>query len=210
VDTRPIENRRGSAVGTAIIIADTTETTELLSRMARLATTDELTGVYNRRHFFDLASREIEISRRKDRAISFAMFDLDHFKIINDRYGHSAGDAALRSVCDACRAGLRTTDIFCRYGGEEFVILFPETAPDEAKAIVERLRESIQRTRIIDCSLDFSVTASFGVCGAAGGRLDTLNEYLRRIDEAMYRAKKAGRNCVVLDDAPLAPVDHPK
>ena len=210
VDTRPIENRRGNMVGTAIIIADTTETTELLSRMAELATTDELTGAYNRRHFFDLAGREIEISRRKDRAISFAMFDLDHFKMINDRHGHSAGDAALRSVCDICRKGLRATDIFCRYGGEEFVILFPETPPAEAKVIVERLREDIQRASVKDCAQDFSVTASFGVCGASGGTPDTLNEYLKRIDEAMYRAKKAGRNCVVLEDAPLVPPDNPK
>jgi len=144
------------------------------------------------------------MSRRKDRPVSFAMFDLDHFKKINDRLGHSAGDSALRGVCESCRAELRSTDIFCRYGGEEFVILFPETPPAAAKEIAERLREKIKRTAIAAGDRTFSVTASFGVCGSETGPAETLAEYLRLIDAAMYRAKAAGRNRVVLDEAPTA------
>ncbi|MFA6505420.1 MAG: histidine kinase N-terminal 7TM domain-containing protein [Treponemataceae bacterium] len=194
VDTTDIGNGRGESVGTAIIIADTTETTELLEKLAKLATTDDLTGANNRRRFFELADREMELARRKERPISFAMFDLDHFKAVNDKYGHPAGDAALKAVCDACRSVLRSSDILCRYGGEEFVILFAEASPEAAAEIAERLRLKIEKSTIYFDSVSFNVTASFGIAGSENGPKETLNDYLKKIDIAMYQAKEAGRN----------------
>lgn len=200
IDSTEIENGRGERIGTAVIVADTTEATELLSKLAKLATTDELTGADNRRRFFELAEREMEIARRNNRPISFAMFDLDHFKNINDQYGHPAGDAALKNVCDLCRSVLRSSDILCRYGGEEFVILFEEATPAEAAEIAERLRSKIEASRITFDETTFAVTASFGIAGSEAGPTETLSDYLKKIDEAMYRAKNAGRNRVELAD----------
>lgn len=198
IDATEIRNASGSPDGQAIILADTTETTELLSKLARLATTDELTGAYNRRHFFELGEREMNLARRSDRPLSFAMFDLDLFKDVNDRRGHPAGDAALRKVCETCRAVLRSSDMLCRYGGEEFVILFPDATPRAAAEIAERLRSAIASSIVEFGGENFSVTASFGVAGAETGPAGEIADYLKRVDEALYRAKQAGRNRVEL------------
>jgi diguanylate cyclase (GGDEF)-like protein len=184
--------------GSAIIIADTTETKEVLARLERLVSTDELTQVDNRRRFFEHAERELELARRRETAIAFAMFDLDHFKRVNDSRGHAAGDAALVAVCGACREMLRSTDILCRYGGEEFMIILPEASPDDAMEIVERVRHRIGETAIAAGATSFFVTASFGVTGSASPPYLDLESYLRRCDEALYRAKDEGRNRAVL------------
>lgn len=196
VDASGIRNSGGTRIGTAVIFADTTETQELLWRLAELATTDELTGSYNRRHFYTIAEREMDLARRNDRPVSLAMFDLDLFKRVNDERGHGAGDSALKSVCDVCRKTLRSTDILCRFGGEEFVILFPETTPAEAIEVAERLRIAIAENDIDSGSESFRVTASFGVSGSVGAPVGSLEYYLKAADEAMYRAKNAGRNRV--------------
>jgi diguanylate cyclase (GGDEF)-like protein len=196
VDAEGVRNARGARIGTAVIFADTTETQDLLWRLAELATTDELTGSYNRRHFYTIAEREMDLARRNDRPVSLAMFDLDLFKLVNDERGHGAGDAALKSVCDVCRATLRSSDILCRFGGEEFVILFPEATPAEAIEIAERLRIAISETVVQSGSEAFRVTASFGVSGSVGAPVGSLEYYLKEADVAMYRAKNAGRNRV--------------
>ena len=196
IDTTLIKNGKGERLGLAVIVADTTQSTELLSKLARLATTDDLTGANNRRHFFELADREMYMARRNDRPIAFAMFDLDHFKLINDRYGHPVGDIVLTRVCDECRSVLRSSDILCRYGGEEFVILFPEATTVDAMEIAERLRLIIAEASIPMENGFFNVTASFGVTGSVSGPREELDVYLKRIDDAMYKAKEAGRNRV--------------
>jgi diguanylate cyclase (GGDEF)-like protein len=184
--------------GTVVIVSDTTETRELLGRLERLVATDELTKVDNRRRFFEHAERELELARRQGSSLSFAMLDLDHFKRVNDGFGHAAGDAALVAVCGACRAILRSTDILCRLGGEEFIIILPGAGPADAMEIVERARRSIAEARIPAASGPISVTASFGVAGSEGTPDADLETYLRRCDEAMYRAKGEGRNRVEL------------
>lgn len=195
-DSRLICDRKERSLGTAIIVADITRTSELLDKLARLATTDALTGAHNRRHFYELALREMELARRNDRPVSLVMFDLDHFKLVNDRFGHAAGDAALNVVCDVCRSILRSSDIFCRYGGEEFVLLFPDADPEAAFEIAERLRKRIEEAAIETPTGSFHVTASFGVAGSFGESSHGLEEYLHLIDEALYRAKENGRNRV--------------
>lgn len=190
----------GRRHGTAVILADIDESKRLLVRLERLATTDELTKVDNRRRFFEHTERELAIARRTARPVSFAMLDLDLFKRVNDERGHAAGDAALVAVCGACREALRSSDILCRYGGEEFMIILPEVAPRDALEIVERVRIRVETERVHSDFGIFGVTASFGVSGyAAGGtELESIELYLRRCDEALYRAKAAGRNCVRL------------
>jgi len=186
----------GEPRGTAVIVHETTETVELLARLERLVATDELTQVYNRRHFFELAELELDRARRSGAPLSFAMLDLDNFKRVNDERGHAAGDAALVSVCSACRAVLRSTDMLCRYGGEEFVVILPDAAPETALETMERVRRSIETTTIGFGNGDFSVTASIGVAGSAGPPYLELEEYLKRSDSALYRAKAEGRNRV--------------
>ena len=193
----PVRDERGER-GTALIISDTTETAALLARLEKLVATDELTQVDNRRRFFERAERELEMAKRRGEPISFAMMDLDHFKRVNDERGHAAGDAALVAVCAACRSVLRSTDILCRYGGEEFVVILPDATPQTALEIIERVRRSIEAARIRSDSGEFTVTASFGVVGSAEAPYLQLEDYLRRSDEAMYRAKAAGRNRSVL------------
>jgi len=145
----------------------------------------------------DMAKRELDRAKRSGGPLSVALFDLDHFKLINDQYGHGAGDAALVAVCDACRTVLRSSDLFCRYGGEEFVILFPETGPRPAMEVAERLRRKIEGIALASGNAQFRVTASFGVAGSEGAP-SSLAEYLKAADEAMYEAKEQGRNTVCL------------
>jgi diguanylate cyclase (GGDEF)-like protein len=192
-----INDGRGEAHGTAIIIHETTETVELLARLEKLVATDELTQVDNRRRFFELAERELGRARRRGEPISFAMLDLDHFKLVNDDFGHAAGDAALVAVCGACRAVLRSADVLCRYGGEEFVIILPDAAPEAALEIIERVRGNIEATAIPFGGGKFSITASIGVAGSAGPPYLELEDYLRHSDEALYQAKTEGRNRVL-------------
>lgn len=196
-DATAILDSCGSRIGKAVIAADITETRRLMERLERLATTDELTGTVNRRHFMDMAKRELDRAKRSGGPLSVALFDLDHFKLINDQYGHGAGDAALVAVCDACRTVLRSSDLFCRYGGEEFVILFPETGPRPAMEVAERLRRKIEGIALASGNAQFRVTASFGVAGSEGAP-SSLAEYLKAADEAMYEAKEQGRNTVCL------------
>lgn len=197
-DATAILDTYGHLIGKAVIAADITETRRLMSRLERLATTDELTGTVNRRHFMDMAKRELDRAKRSGDPLSVALFDLDHFKLINDQYGHGAGDAALVAVCDACRTVLRSSDLFCRYGGEEFVILFPETDPRSAMEIAERLRRRIEGVVLASGNAQLKVTASFGVAGSDGTLFSSLAEFLKAADGAMYEAKEQGRNAVCL------------
>lgn len=164
--------------------------------LEQLASTDALTGLDNRRHFMQLAALEFERARRHERPVAVALADLDHFKQINDRYGHAAGDAALRAFADLVRATLRHADLACRYGGEEFAFVFPETTPAEALVLAERLRHalSVHSVELADGRrLQFSLSV-----GIADGDGRSLEEALSCADDALYRAKAVGRNRVVL------------
>lgn len=180
--------------GTVLILTDMTKEREFLARLELLVSTDELTKVDNRRRFFEHASRELELAQRRESPLSFAMLDLDNFKMVNDSHGHAAGDAALVAVCAACREILRSTDILCRFGGEEFMIILPEAGPTVAFEIIERVRRRISETCVLEGREAFKVTASFGVAGSEGPPREGLEAYLRQSDEAMYRAKSLGRN----------------
>ena len=169
-----------------------------MRRLEELAATDGLTGILNRRRFFELAAREVELARRKGRTVAVVLADLDHFKAVNDGYGHAAGDAVLKGVADRFRSVLRATDLSCRYGGEEFAFLFPESDLAQGLKAAERLRAGVAAAPLSCSEGAIGVTLSLGVsAGRPGpdGLLD-LEGLLRAADEALYAAKKAGRNRV--------------
>jgi diguanylate cyclase (GGDEF)-like protein len=161
-----------------------------------LATTDGLTSVYNRRHFETLARTEWGRFQRYGRPLSLLALDVDNFKAINDHFGHDAGDLVLKAIADDCSLMRRETDIVARTGGEEFVLLLPETTEAAAEVVAERLRKQVEEHLRVFPGEETRLSVSIGVAGAA---LDMPNfeAMLKRADEALYEAKRAGRNRVV-------------
>jgi diguanylate cyclase (GGDEF)-like protein len=165
---------------------------------ARLVTTDELTGLHNRRNFFELARREFRKMRRYEFSLTALMFDIDEFKAVNDTHGHAAGDEVLRAVAACCRQCVRSVDILGRYGGEEFALLLPHTEAAEAtETVAERIRAAVEAETVVVDGTEISVTVSVGVAGADPDD-ETLDDLLERADAALYRAKDEGRNRVVV------------
>ena len=163
--------------------------------MRRMAQTDFLTGTMARRSFLAALEKEIARVGRSGRPSTLCLFDIDHFKRINDTYGHPAGDQVLRIVSSLCQEGLREGDLLARVGGEEFAILMTETSAQDAFGIVERLRKAIKAASIGDPGL--KVTASFGVAQYAA-EMAYPDVWLSRCDQLLYRAKDAGRNRAVM------------
>ena len=169
-----------------------------------LARTDPLTGIANRRAFFEASETEILRLRRYGQDMTLVMIDIDHFKSINDRFGHETGDRVLTSIARTLDDGKRATDTLGRIGGEEFALLLPETELTSALNLVERLRLEVSELRIEKEGEVIAVTASFGVTSADAGE-PSLNDMLMRADKALYRAKSSGRNRVVAFDESLEP-----
>ena len=161
----------------------------------RLATTDPLTGVFNRRTFIELAERELARSRRDVTPLSLMILDLDHFKQVNDTYGHLVGDGVLVAFTGLVKDCARRGDLIVRYGGEEFCVLLPATPLVAAVALAERIRTAVAAASL--STHPMKVTVSVGVAAYDGGEQATLKSLLARADEALYRAKHEGRNRVV-------------
>ncbi|MGM0556463.1 MAG: diguanylate cyclase, partial [Myxococcota bacterium] len=176
------------------------ENAKLFDEVQRLATIDELTGIANRRRFFDLAAREFNRAKRYGYPLSALMLDIDHFKSVNDQHGHAVGDAVLREVARTCADCLREGDILGRYGGEEFVAVLPQTSLRKAaENVAGRLRESVDDTEVDTRSGMIHVTISIGVVQLSPADRD-IDALINRADEALYQAKDAGRNAVVALD----------
>ncbi len=188
---------KGERLGKTLTISDITTQIELLRRMEWLATTDELTALNNRRSFFQHATMEMERARRYGRPISFILMDLDHFKRINDSYGHAAGDSVLRETAQRIRDSIRDTDIAGRYGGEEFAVCLPESNQETAEKLAERLRSIIAAKKMKHEQKEFSITASFGIIGRDEIDEETVEELFAKADRALYMAKEKGRNLCV-------------
>lgn len=167
----------------------------LEQELQRQASTDPLTGAYNRREYERRFDQEARRARRHERPLSVCVLDLDHFKHVNDTYGHNAGDAALVLTADICRAELRDSDILGRLGGEEFVIILPETDADDAAQVAERLRCQLERADVVACQQRFRLTATFGITQLTG-RDRSINDLVLRADTALYEGKRSGRNQV--------------
>jgi len=199
-----LEGRLGGAL---IAISEAMTTTQ------EAATVDKLTGVNNRQSLLGALFTEVERASRYNRPLSVAFVDIDHFKAVNDTYGHAVGDVVLRGVAQAIKANLRHTDTIGRYGGEEFMLVLTETNVEDGAVLTEKLRHLVQRLRFnVDGNPNLTVTISIGIAGGGGQqlRVDTL---VRDADAAMYSAKSLGRNQTYIfaepdDDArvPRAPI----
>ncbi len=161
--------------------------------LEKWATTDPLTEHFNRRHFFEMAHRELDRSNRLHSPLTFIMLDIDNFKMVNDQYGHLVGDIVLVRLAKILRQQLRSVDLCCRYGGEEFVLCLPDTHLEGAKDVAERIRLAIQQETIhSNDDLHLSISISLGV--ADNHEDQSVEGILKRADAALYRAKDGGRN----------------
>ena len=178
---------------------------EYQAKLEDLASTDNLSGLSNRRHFIEEATREIDRACRYGRKLSLIMVDVDHFKAINDNYGHLSGDEVIKTISRMFRQELREQDIVSRIGGEEFAALLPETDVDTATEVAERLRAALASSRTL-CrdGQEIACTASFGVTEFSEGD-QTIYDMLPRADQALYAAKNAGRNRVMVTGQGIFP-----
>ena len=173
-----------------------------LEQIRLLATRDELTGLSNRRHMNELMAIEKARQRRTGQPMSVALLDIDFFKRINDTYGHTGGDLVLKTFAQLTRDSLRTTDVMGRWGGEEFLLMLPDTTATDAAACVERMRKQLARLSADAIAPGLRVTFSAGVADVTS--TDELETAIERADQAMYRAKVQGRNCTVVAGTAVA------
>lgn len=181
----------------------------LLQMLAQRAQIDGLTGLWNRAYFDRRLSEELARCARHERPVSLAIFDIDRFKLINDTYGHPAGDAVLTGFASLLRREIRETDIPCRYGGEEFALIMPDTCPEDALAVCERIRTTLEQVAW-PRHPDHAVTASIGIAGSNRCGFHTESAWLETADRNLYAAKSAGRNRTIWSTMETARRSLPK
>ncbi len=164
----------------------------------RLTVLDGLTQIHNRRYLTEFLDREIARSNRHYRPLALIMLDIDHFKSINDRFGHLVGDLTLRELCARVRGVVRQDELFARYGGEEFAVVLPEADLTQARAVAERIREVMEQQPFTFNDVTYPVTVSVGVAVTAPGEQLPAADIISHADKNLYKAKLAGRNCVVV------------
>ena len=221
----PLRTRDGYNIGTICVIDTKPRQLDakhiaVLQDLARLvidemelrlvAAVDSLSGALSRRAFCDAARRDIAQSIRKGTSLCLAMIDIDHFKILNDKHGHAAGDLAIQNVVSVCKDSLRESDYIGRVGGEEFAVMMPNASYSHSFDLAERLRSKIEEARIESADGPLRVTVSIGVT-ASSRSISSIEELMRQADAAMYLAKQRGRNSVIsfqecLSDERLRPI----
>jgi len=189
------DQQRRILTAAAALLAISLKNAELFREVHDNSVRDSLTGCFNRKHALEVIDAELRRARRSQMPLSLVMFDLDHFKRINDRYGHLAGDAVLAWVGARMKTVLRGSDLKCRYGGEEFLILLPDTPLAGARRVADTLRREMEEHPVVWNDEPIAATASFGVTAITPGEVDPL-VIMARADGALYRAKEEGRNCV--------------
>jgi diguanylate cyclase (GGDEF)-like protein len=192
------EGRRRILSAASTLLGISLRNAELFREVRENSLRDDLTGCYNRTHALEMIDAELRRAKRSHSPVSLIMFDIDHFKDINDRHGHQCGDAVLMAVGARMRVVLRGSDLKCRYGGEEFLVLLPETPVEGAKRVADTICRELSEMKIDWKEKSVSITASFGVTSALPSEIDT-HAIIGRADAALYRAKDEGRNCVRLD-----------
>lgn len=182
---------------------------EARAALVTMSETDPLTGVGNRRHFFNGAPDIIRTCGEQGQTVSIILIDIDHFKRLNDMYGHAVGDEALVAVARACKQTLRDSDVFCRWGGEEFIALLPDVGLSDAVSLAERLRLAVAATPITGVPEGVTISGGVAQFSAPSNSLDTV---VANADQQLYRAKESGRNSVapqLVTDAP-GTILHPR
>ena len=201
----PVYDHSGVVQGASITVQDVSALAEAKSLLDRTMDQaldleesnrrDDLTGLYNRRFFDEQITQEILTARRYSWPLALAVLDIDHFKRINDTYGHPGGDVVLRSLASQLKGMMRGSDTLCRYGGEEFALILPHITSDNAAMLLERLRKAIEITVIeVDTHHRVSVTVSVGIAQLRDNI--TPGELLVQADQSLYASKHAGRNCI--------------
>lgn len=198
----PVTGRCGEYLGRALVLHDISERVRLLEKTREMANRDDLTGLHNRRHFFELTAGELERADRYGTCLSLLLLDVDHFKLVNDTYGHQAGDELLSQLADIFRSTLRASDVAGRVGGEEFAVVLPETDLNRATEVAGRLRQVVESLRVDmgDRGELDRVTVSMGLAEfrhAGQADPDDFRTLYERADRALYAAKRSGRNMVV-------------
>ena len=188
-------DRRRMIEAAASLLAVSVKNAQLFRDVRDNSVKDSLTGCYTRTHALDVIDAELRRARRSQTPVSMIMFDIDHFKDVNDRYGHLCGDAVLSAVGRRMKEVLRGSDVKCRYGGEEFLVLLPETPLHGARRVAETLRREIAERPVPWSGEGLTVTASFGLAQTMPGEVN-VQAVIARADQALYRAKDDGRNCV--------------
>ena len=191
------EQERGVLVAAAAMLAVSVKNAELFREVHENSVRDGLTGCFRRKHALEVIDAELRRARRSQLPLSLVMFDLDHFKEVNDRHGHLAGDAVLASVGSRMKAVLRGSDVKCRYGGEEFLVLLPDTPPAGARRVADNLRRDLEDHPVAWNGHLIPVTASFGLTAIVPGE-ESPTAIIARADAALYRAKEEGRNRVIV------------
>ncbi len=191
-----IKNEAGRELGSAVLLREITHEKELEDNLRRLAITDELTGLFNRRHLDEMLAEEIARATRYHLPLSILFFDIDHFKKFNDQHGHDQGDRVLEGVASMCKKVMRDTDKCCRYGGEEFLVILPATGLPESKSTAERLLVAIENM-LVD---GLKITISIGVAEFPHNRPVSSEKFVIIADKVLYQAKNEGRNRVVCAD----------
>jgi len=167
-----------------------------IDELSALVSTDALTGLFNFRHFETVLQAEMDRSKRSGIPTSLVLVDADHFKAVNDTYGHEAGNLALQHLANILRGEVRTTDIVCRYGGEEFAMIFPETHLNLAVKVADRIREQIARRLVMVDDGEVRLTVSMGASVYMKTSVLDRNDFVASVDKYLYEAKQSGRNCI--------------
>ena len=188
--------RKKRLLGHLLVMRDISERKIFEKKLAQLAITDSLTGLFNRRHFLSLAAFELERAKRYNLHFSLCFLDLDGFKKVNDKFNHSVGDELLVQITSLLKNSIRKVDILARYGGDEFVIMMPETLPDEAKNSIERVQKLIASEKFYHVDESIKITASAGIVHVGNGSVISIEEILLKADQLMYQAKNRGKNLV--------------
>ena len=197
------ENAHKAEAARLLLEVEIAERRQLEIKLRQLATIDGLTGALNRSELLTIGQRETELAQRSGRDLAVLMLDVDHFKAINDRYGHAGGDCALKQLVLLLRAGIRQIDLLGRLGGEEFAIVLPATEPERAEHVAQRLLRAVSETTVSFGDTPIAMTVSIGLAIRRDSDR-SIEQIIARADDALYRAKHAGRNRVVSDRQPTA------
>ena len=197
----PFGARQRVVATAATLLGISLRNADLFQEVRDNSVRDGMTGCFNRTHTMEIIDTELRRARRSRLPVSLIMFDVDRFKEINDRYGHQCGDAVLIAVGACMRDVLRGSDVKCRYGGDEFMVLLPDTPIEGARRVADTLRRELSERPIRWKDETLAITASFGATVAKPSEVDTPT-FITRADMALYRAKDQGRNCVCLSGEP--------